>query len=213
MVAQVEKLAQVDRSVASTDVQTRLYSPEEYLEMEVLSEERHEYRDGEIIPMAGAMPNHNRVTLNVASVMNFAFKGTSYEVFTVDQRLWIPKKRIYTYPDVLVIQGELELQAGRKDTVMNPLVIVEVLSRSTAEYDRQEKFRDYRTIPTFYEYLLVDQYSQHVEHYVKVSAKKWDFQEYDETDTVVRLGTIDLELAIADIYDKVNFEAEAVEAE
>jgi Uma2 family endonuclease len=213
MVAQVEKLAQVDRSVASTDVQTRLYSPEEYLEMEVLSEERHEYRDGEIIPMAGAMPNHNRVTLNVASVMNFAFKGTSYEVFTVDQRLWIPKKRIYTYPDVLVIQGELELQAGRKDTVMNSLVIVEVLSRSTAEYDRQEKFRDYRTIPTFYEYLLVDQYSQHVEHYVKVSAKKWDFQEYDETDTVVRLGTIDLELAIADIYDKVNFEAEAVEAE
>jgi Uma2 family endonuclease len=213
MVAQVEKPAQVDQSVASAKVQTRLYSPEEYLEMEVLSEERHEFRDGEIIPMAGATPNHNRVTLNVASVLNFAFKGKPYEVFTVDQRLWVPKKRIHTYPDVLIIQGELELQTGRKDTVMNPLVIVEVLSKSTAEYDRQKKFRAYRTIPTFHEYLLIDQYSQHIEHYVKVSAKKWDFQEYDETDTVVQLGTIDLDLAIADIYDKVNFEVEDIEAE
>jgi Uma2 family endonuclease len=212
MVAQVEKPAQIDKSVVSTDVQTRLYTPEEYLEMEVLSEERHEFRDGEIIPMAGATPNHNRVTLNVASVLNFAFKGTPYEVFSVDQRLWIPKKRLYTYPDVLVIQGELELQVGRQDSVINPLVIIEVLSKSTAEYDRQEKFRAYRTIPTFHEYLLIDQYSQHVEHYVKVSAKKWDFQEYDETDTVVQLGTIDLALALADIYDKVNFEAEEIEA-
>jgi Uma2 family endonuclease len=184
MVAQVEKPAQIDKSVVSTDVQTRLYTPEEYLEMEVLSEERHEFRDGEIIPMTGGRPNHNQAAGNIYATLNFAFRGKPYQAFITDQRLWIPKKRIYTYPDVMVMQSPLELQAGRKDTVMNPLLIIEVLSKSTAEYDRQEKFRAYRTIPTFHEYLLIDQYSQHVEHYVKVSAKKWDFQEYDETDTL-----------------------------
>ncbi len=211
MVAQVEKSLKVEESVVSTITMPKRYSLEEYLEMEALSEERHEYRDGEIISMAGATPNHNRVSLNVASILNFAFKGKPYEVFSVDQRLWIPRKRLHTYPDVLVIEGDLEFQVGRKDTVMNPLVIVEVLSRSTAEYDRQDKFRAYRTIPSFSEYLLIDQYSQHVEHYVKVSAKKWNFQEYDETDKMVLLEMLDVELPISDIYDKVTFEVTAAE--
>jgi Uma2 family endonuclease len=188
--------------------ESQRFSPEEYLEREVRSDIRHEFRDGEIIPMTGATPNHNRVTLNVASALNFAFRGKPYEVFMVDQRLWIPQKRVYTYPDLLVIAGALELQEGRQDTVMNPVLIAEVLSKSTAGYDRNDKFRAYRTIPSFQEYLLIDQYSQHIEHYVKVGAKKWNFQEYDETDTVVQLGTIELELAIADIYDKVVFETE-----
>ena len=215
MIAPIKKPIEIPIE-ESTDLSTVLsknYSVEEYLAIEVESEVRNEYRNGEIVPMAGGLPNHNRVTLNVASVLNFAFKGKPYEVFAMDQRLWIPKKRIHTYPDVMVIQGQLELQPGRKDTVMNPLLIVEVLSKSTADYDRQEKFRAYRTIPSFQEYVLIDQYSQHVEHYTKVSAKKWDFQEYDETDTVVKLVTIDLEVAIADIYDKVEFAVEAAVAE
>ena len=177
------------------------------------SEVRNEYRNGEIVPMAGGLPNHNRVTLNVASVLNFAFKGKPYEVFAMDQRLWIPKKRIHTYPDVMVIQGQLELQTGRKDTVMNPLLIVEVLSKSTADYDREKKFRAYRSIPSFQEYVLIDQYSQHIDQYVKVGEKKWNLQEYDETDSVVKLVTIDLEITIADIYDKVEFAIEAAVAE
>jgi Uma2 family endonuclease len=187
------------------------YSPQEYLAIEVESEERHEYRDGEIVLMAGATPNHNRVTLNVASLFNFAFKRQPYEVFSVDQRLWIPKNRLYTYPDILVIQDELEFHPDRKDTVMNPLLIVEVLSKSTADYDKQEKFRAYRSIPSFQEYLLIDQHSYHLEHYIKTSAKRWIFQEYDDTDTVVQLATVGLEVAIADIYDKVKLAAEAAE--
>ena len=211
MIAQIKKPIEIPVE-ESTDISTGLsknYSVEEYLAIEVESEVRNEYRNGEIVPMAGGLPNHNRVTLNVASVLNFAFKGKPYEVFAMDQRLWIPKRRIHTYPDVMVIQGQLELQPGRKDTVMNPLLIVEVLSKSTADYDRQEKFRAYRTVPNFQEYVLIDQYSQHIEHYVKVSAKKWNLQEYDETDTVVKLVTIDLEVSIADIYDKVEFAVEA----
>ena len=211
MIAPIKKPIEIPVE-ESTDILTGLsknYSVEEYLAIEVESEVRNEYRNGEIVPMAGGLPNHNRVTLNVASVLNFAFKGKPYEVFAMDQRLWIPKRRIHTYPDVMVIQGQLELQPGRKDTVMNPLLIVEVLSKSTADYDRQEKFRAYRTVPNFQEYVLIDQYSQHIEHYVKVSAKKWNLQEYDETDTVVKLVTIDLEVSIADIYDKVEFAVEA----
>jgi Uma2 family endonuclease len=203
MVAQVEKPAQAGESAASAE--TRLYSPEEYLEMEVLSEERHEYRDGEIVLMTGAMPNHNRITRNLCASMTLSLRGQSCEVFVADQRVWIPKKRLHTYPDVMVIDGKLQLQKGRKDTVMNPLLIVEVLSNSTADYDRGDKFTAYRSIPSFQEYLLVSQYGQQIEHYVKRSEKKWDFQSYDETDAVVRLETVGVEMAIADIYDKVEF--------
>jgi Uma2 family endonuclease len=208
-------VAQVDKPIASTveppQSKPQRYSPEEYLAIEVESEEKHEFRDGEMIPMAGATPNHNRIARNLCTTMTVGLEGQLLEVFIADQRLWIPEKRLYTYPDVMVIQGQLELQPGRKDTVMNPLLIVEVLSKSTAVYDREEKFRAYRTIPTFQEYVLVDQYSQHIEHYVKVGAKKWNFQEYDETDTVVQLSSVDLELAIGDIYDKVEFEVEVAE--
>ena len=187
------------------------YSTEKYLEMEIRSDVRNEYKDGEIFPMAGAMPNHNRITLNIGGEVRFLLKGKPYEVFVADQRLWIPEKRIYTYPDGMVFQGELEFQKGRKDTVTNPVLIFEVLSKSTQDYDRGDKFTAYRTIPSFQEYLLVDQYSRHIEHYVKVSPKKWDFQEYDETDLVVNLVSVDLEIAIADIYDKVEFEAGAAD--
>jgi Uma2 family endonuclease len=217
-------VAQVDKPIASTveppQLKPQRYSPEEYLAIEVASAERREYRDGAIIPMAGGLPNHNRITLNIGGFLNFASRSKPYQVFAADQRLWIPEKRLYTYPDVMVIQGDLVLQEGRQDTLMNPVLIVEVLSKSTADYDspmetlsdRGDKFAAYRTIPSFQEYVLVNQYSQQIEHYVKGKGKKWDFQAYDETDTVVQLGTIDLELAIADIYDKVEFETAAVES-
>jgi Uma2 family endonuclease len=207
MVAQVEKPAQkpVQVGESAASAKTRLYSPEEYLEMEVLSEERHEYRDGEIVLMTGAMPNHNRITRNLCTAMTLSLRGHSCEVFVADQRLWIPKKRLHTYPDVMVIDGKLQFQKGRKDTVTNPLLIIEVLSNSTADYDRGDKFAAYRSIPGFQEYLLVSQYGQQIEHYVKRSEKKWDFQSYDETDTVLRLETVGVEMAIADIYDKVKF--------
>jgi Uma2 family endonuclease len=139
------------------------YSPEEYLELESTSQERHEYIDGDIVLIVGGLPNHNRIILNIAAALNFSLKRQPYDVFAADQRLWIPRKRIYTYPDVMVVQGELQLQEGRKDTITNPTMIVEVLSESTEAYDRSGKFAAYRTLPTFQEYLLIDQYSLHVE--------------------------------------------------
>lgn len=106
----------------------KVYTPEEYLEFEVNSEERHEYINGEIVLMTGGTPNHNQIAGNFYAALNFALKRQPYRVFVTDQRLSIPHKRIYTYPGVMVVQGELQLQQGRRDTITNPLMIAEVLS-------------------------------------------------------------------------------------
>jgi Uma2 family endonuclease len=183
------------------------YSPEEYLELEIPSVDKHEYIDGEIRLMTGGMPNHNRIIGNLFAALNFAFKGKLYEAFVTDQRLWIPRKRIYTYPDILIVKGELELQEGRKDTLTNPSVIIEVLSKSTQNYDKGDKFTAYRSISAFQEYILIDQYSMHVEHYVKTEQRKWIFQEYDEVDNALVFSSLPFEILLSDIYDKVKFEA------
>ena len=184
----------------------RQYSPTEYLELEVISEYRHEYIDGQIIPMTGGTPNHNQIAGNFYAAVNFALKRQPYQVFIADQRLWIPKKRIHTYPDIMVVAGSLEFSEGRKDTITNPLIIAEVLSKSTRSYDIDEKFAAYRTIPSFQEYVLIDQYKNHVEQYYKTDEKKWIFSEYEDEDSVLILSSIQFEISLADIYDKVDFE-------
>ena len=185
---------------------TKHYSPEDYLELEINSESRHEYIDGEIVPMTGGMPNHNRIISNLCAALNFAFKRQPYEVFVTDQRVWIPRRRIYTYPDVFVVQGDLQLQEGRKDTIVNPMIIFEVLSDSTRAYDKDGKFAAYRTIPSFQEYVLVDQYTVQVEHYYETEPSKWAFVDYDSPEAQLSLATVSLELSLADIYAKVVFE-------
>ncbi len=195
-------------------VQTpRTYSPEEYLALEIASETRNEYIDGEIVPMAGGMPNHNRIVRNLCTLMTVKMQGQPYEVFVADQRLWIPKRRIYTYPDVMVVQDNLIYQEGRKDTIINPLLIIEVLSKSTRNYDQGEKFTFYRTIPTFQEYVLVDQYSHHVQQYAKTGVKKWELQEYDRLEDEITFGSLSLAISFADIYDKVEIERPEFEQE
>ncbi|MBF2005779.1 MAG: Uma2 family endonuclease [Chlorogloeopsis fritschii C42_A2020_084] len=186
----------------------RYYSPEEYLELEVNSEDRHEYIDGQIIFMAGGTPNHNQIALNFSSTLNFALKRQPYRVFVADQRLWIPNKRIHTYPDVMVVAGELQFTEERRDTITNPVMIAEVLSKSTKSYDRDEKFAAYRTIPTFKEYILIDQYTLHVEQYCKADNNKWIFSEYEDGDITLSLASVPCQILLADIYDKVDFNAQ-----
>lgn len=185
----------------------KIYTPEEYLEFEVNSEERHEYINGEIILMTGGTPNHNQIALNLSGALNFALKRQPYRVFVTDQRFWIPEKRIHTYPDVMVVQGELQLQEERRDTITNPLMIAEVLSESTRSYDKDAKFAAYRTIPSFQEYLLIDQYTMHIEQYFKTEQKRWTFSEYDDANETVYLNSIPLQILIEDIYDKVEFDS------
>jgi Uma2 family endonuclease len=184
----------------------RIYTPEEYLELEIVSKTRNEYRNGEIIPMTGGTPNHNDIGGNLYILLKTALKGGSYRSFYADQRLWIPAANLHTYPDVMIVPKPIELQTGRKDTVTNPCFISEVLSKSTQNYDRSEKFVAYRTIPSFQEYLLVSQYQVRVEHYVKTAPDRWLLSEYTDPSTVLTLSSFDLQLAIADLYENIDFE-------
>lgn len=187
-------------------------TPADYLEFEVNADTRHEYINGEVVPMTGGTPNHNQILLNLAGALNFALRRQPYRVFAADQRLWMPIPKIYAYPDVMVIEGELAYQTGRRDTITNPKVIIEVLSKSTQNYDRGDKFAAYRTIDCFQEYLLVDQYACHVESYVKAGEKRWIFQEYDRIEAIVALESCEFEIALQDLYDKVQFETTRSEA-
>ncbi|BDA69753.1 protein of unknown function DUF820 [Calothrix sp. PCC 7716] len=189
-----------------TQVEEKRYTCEEYLKFEFNSPERHEYIDGKIILRNGNTPNHNLVAGNFYAALNFALRRQPYRVFVTDQRLWIPKKRIYTYPDVMVVQGDLQMQEGRRDTITNPLIIAEVLSESTKSYDKDDKFAAYRTIPTFQEYILIDQYEVHIEQYFKTDTKRWTFAEYDDLNETLCLNSINFQIALADIYDNVQFE-------
>ncbi len=184
----------------------RTYTPEEYLELEIASETRNEYRNGEIIEMTGGTPNHNELSGNLMVTLKTALKGKPYRVFIADQRLWIPAANLHTYPDIMVVPKPIELQTGRKDTVTNPCFIAEVLSKSTQNYDRSEKFVAYRTIPSFGEYLMISQYSVRVEHHVKTAPDRWLLSEYTDPATILTLSSFDLQLSIADLYENIEFE-------
>lgn len=191
----------------------RYYTPEEYLEIEEAAEYKSEYIDGHIIPMAHESVNHNMIGGNFAAALNFAFKKLDYQVFIFQLCLWIPQKRIYTYPDVMIVAGEVECYKNRTDVILNPQVIIEVLSKSTKAYDRHDKFEAYRTISTFQEYLLIDQNRIHVEQYSKTGKKQWALREYDEEDEAIALVTVPFEISLQDLYNKVQFELVESEVE
>jgi Uma2 family endonuclease len=153
------------------------YSLDEYRAMEEKAEGRSEYRDGEIVPMAGGTLKHSRIGGNIFAFFKFLLRDTQFEPINSDLRLWIPEYQRGVYPDVMVFDGEPQLNAERLDEVLNPTLIVEVLSPSTADYDRLNKFRMYRSIASFSEYLLVEQDEPFVERYTK-QAQGWLLSEF-----------------------------------
>ncbi|MBD2773831.1 Uma2 family endonuclease [Iningainema tapete] len=187
----------------------RYYTPEEYLELETVAELRSEYYQGQIFPMPGGTPNHNRIAGNFYAALNFALKKQPFDAFMNDMRLWIPKTRLYTYPDVMVVAGKLELAPGRKDTITNPVMIAEVLSPSTEEYDKVGKFQLYRSIPTLREYILISQTEVYAEQYSKIEDNKWLFSEY-EGDAVLTLASVPFQIPLPELYDKVEFKLETI---
>lgn len=184
--------------------ETGIYSPEEYLNFEVTSDIRHEYINGAIIPMTGSTPEHNEIASILNAALRIALKGKPYSIFIADQRLWIPAHNIYTYPDVMVVSRPLERQRERPDTITNPTMIAEILSKSTKNYDRDEKFAAYRSISSFQEYLLVDQYSTHVEQYARTAPNQWIFTEYNDLDSTISLSSIPCEIRLADLYEGIE---------
>jgi Uma2 family endonuclease len=191
----------------SPPIQPR-FTPSEYLALEELAESKSEYINGEINPMTGGTTKHNRICINLIVVLDKALRNLNYELFTENVRLWIPQTKIFTYPDVMIIDGEVEYYEERNDTIINPQVIFEVLSPSTQAYDRQDKFEYYRTIPTFKEYLLIDQNRLRVQQFTKKSAKEWTFRDYDLEDENISLTSLELQISLEDIYSKVKLENE-----
>ncbi|MCC3421355.1 MAG: Uma2 family endonuclease [Microcoleus sp. PH2017_29_MFU_D_A] len=186
-------------------VETKTYTAEEYLEAEVNSVDRHEFINGEIILMAGGSPDHNEIALNLGGALKLALKGKPYRTFSSDQRLWVPQLNNYTYPDLIVAAKPIELQSGRTDTITNPLLIAEVLSKGTRAYDRDDKFAAYRSIPSFQEYLLIDQYRVQVQQYSKTDANKWIFSEYSCAGDRLMLTSVQVEISVADLYENIEF--------
>jgi len=184
--------------------QTEKRTPEEYLEFELNSSERHAYINGEIVLMTGGTPDHNELSIALASLLRFSLRSQPYRVFATDQRLWLPDVSLYIYPDVMVLEKPIQLQTGRTDTVMNPCLIAEVLSKSTQDYDRGEKFVSYRTIESFCEYVLIDQYKVQIEHYVKTAANQWLISIYSDLNTVLSLSSCNVQISIADLYENLD---------
>ena len=188
-------------------LEQRIYTREEYLEFEVTSEERHEYVNGEIRPMTGGTPDHNELAINLSTLLKSALRGKPYRIFGADQRLWIPDRTLYTYPDVMVVEKPLQLQIGRTDTVTNPCFIAEILFKSTQDYDHGEKFSAYRTIDSFREYLLIDQYSIYIEHYVKTAVNQWLLSEYNDPSIILSLSAFEAQIKIISLYDNIDIDA------
>lgn len=186
------------------------YTPEEYLQLEEKADSKNEYRDGEIIPMTGGTTNHNKLALNLATRLNIALNDLNYEVYIGDVKLWIPRYREFTYPDVMVIEGQPVYYGTNTTTVTNPRLIAEVLSKSTKDYDCSDKFLYYRSIPEFQEYILIDQTRYYVMQYVKTEENQWIMTEYEAEDDNLTLASINVELSLSQLYKKVNF-AESVE--
>ncbi|MFB3131096.1 MAG: Uma2 family endonuclease [Rhodothermales bacterium] len=189
----------------STHPQTYL-TPEEYLAFEHEAEVKHEYYAGEIFAFAGASRQHNLIVGNVYAGLHAQLRQRPCEVYASDMRVRVSPTGLYTYPDVVAVCEEARLSDEENDTLLNPTVIVEVLSASTAAYDRGEKFEHYRKLESLKEYLVIAQERHHVERHVRQSEGQWLLSETDSVEDVIELPSIACRLAVADIYEKVEFE-------
>ncbi len=184
------------------------FTPEEYRSIEETAEERHEYRNGEIVTMPGGSEVHSAIASNLLIYLGFLLRDTNFRFYNGDLRIWIPSFNNGTYPDVLAIDGEPQFNGDRTDEILNPRLIIEVLSPSTEAYDRGEKFRKYRSLPSFCEYLLVSQVEPYIEQYYNInrdSNDRWQWQVYDSIEKSIVLHSLNIEVPLTEIYRRIKF--------
>lgn len=179
------------------------YTPEHYLALERRAKHRSEYINGSILAMAGASRQHNLIAGNVFGELRAQLRGRPCEAYINDMRVKISATGLYTYPDVAALCGEPDFEDVHVDTLLNPSVIVEVLSESPEAYDRGEKFAHYRRLESLREYILIAQDKVRVEHYVR-QGDQWVLSEANALTSTIHLSSIDCELALRDIYEKVE---------
>jgi Uma2 family endonuclease len=183
-------------------------TPEQYLEIEREAEFRSEYLNGEVVAMSGGTPNHARIALNTAMRLAEQLAGHRCEAFGGDLlRLYSIEHKVFTYPDVLVTCGPHQFLDARGDTITDATVIVEVLSPSTKNYDRGEKFIFYRSLPSFSEYLLLTQDRIRAEHHVRQLDGSWLLREFTQPTDQIELKSIGCRLVLGSLYERVEFDA------
>ncbi|MGI8469823.1 MAG: Uma2 family endonuclease [Pyrinomonadaceae bacterium] len=183
-------------------------TPAEYLEFERKSETKHEFFDGEIFAMSGAKRNHNKVMTNISGLVWQHLKGRNCESYSSDMRVFVPETGLYTYPDLVVVCGEPKFQDNIFDTLLNPILLIEVFSDSTESYDRGKKFQHYRSIESLQEYALVSQDEARIEKYVKRGDGFWLLSEAVGLDSEIEFSSIEHRITLVEVYDKIDFSVE-----
>jgi Uma2 family endonuclease len=178
----------------------------EYLEFERSSELKHEFLNGDVFAMTGASEEHNLISVNVITALKTQLRGKPCKVYPSDMRVKITATDLYTYPDISVMCGEAQFTDDRLDTLVNPTLIVEILSPSTESYDRGKKFQHYRELPSLREYLLIAQDSPRIERYLRKDNGLWEFTDAKGLEATLPLPSIDCALMLADVYDQITFD-------
>lgn len=183
------------------------FTPEEYLARERESLDKSEYRDGRIYTMPGASRAHNLIVVSTLVELYVQLRNRTCEVYPSDMRVKVSAAGLYTYPDIIVVCDEPRFDDTHFDTLLNPTVLIEVLSPSTAAYDRGEKFAAYQKLDSLCEYVLISQDSVRVEHYLR-QEQAWDLTEFRSLADVFQLGSIGCALSLQAIYAKVELSQE-----
>ena len=186
------------------------YTPEEYLALERQAQCKSEYYAGEIFAMAGASRWHNLIVTNVLRELSLQLKGRPCTTYPSDMRVKVSPTGLYTYPDVTVVCGEAQFEDNQQDTLLNPTLIVEVLSESTERYDRGKKFSFYRTIESLAEYVLVAQDEYSIEQHVKQPDRRWLLSDHRSLDDMVELASVQCALALREVYAKIVLPPDAL---
>ncbi|MGC4235028.1 MAG: Uma2 family endonuclease [Niabella sp.] len=191
----------------AVDYGKRKYTMEEYLEMENEAVEKHEYFRGEIFAMSGAKLQHNKIAGNLYASLHTRLRAKECMPYNSDQRIHIESNTLFTYPDISIVCGEAVTLNNDDMNVLNPSVIIEILSPSTKNYDRGEKFRLYRNIPTLKEYILIDSESVHIEAFRLNEAQRWELEEYNLQGEQLYIKTINEYFSVSEIYEGVKMDA------
>lgn len=190
----------------------KLYSPEEYLEFERAAEVRHEYLDGEVFEMAGESLAHSRICVNISREISLRLKGTRCEALSPNMKVRAETRGLFAYPDLSIVCGEPEFHDTKNDVLLNPKVIVEVLSPSTQRYDQTKKFFRYRKeIPSLSDYILIYQDMAFIEHHEKLLDGKWAFNVVEGLNEIFALTSIGCEIPMSEIYDRVKLPIREIE--
>lgn len=182
-------------------------TPEEYLKAERIAEARHEYFAGEIVAMAGTSRRHSQIVSNILYRLRLKLDGKPCEVHVSDLRLRIDADGTYTYPDISVTCGEPEFEDKELDTLLNPTVLIEVLSKPTEDRDRGGKFESYHKLPSLTDYVLVSQERRLVEHRARQSENTWLMNIIEGANGILRLDSLGCDLTLADVYERVELDS------